>query len=48
MDWQEFASAFIKVWRETGMGTWGPWGGLVLVMSVLAWKALDSYGKRQK
>jgi len=47
MDWDAAAEAFLRVWRETGLGTYGVWGGLALTVAVLTWKALDAWGRRQ-
>ena len=43
MDWNALAEAVIKVWNEIG---W--WAVLICIMSVLAYKALDTWGKRPK
>ena len=48
MDWNAAADAFLKVWKGSGMATYGPWGALALTVAVLTWKALDAWSKRAK
>lgn len=47
MDWNAAADAFLKVWRETSLPSYGGAGVSLIVVAILAWKFLDAWGKRR-